>query len=466
MRHAGDEGEVVRDVERAGAGLTQQGGEQVEDVGTGDDVERGGGLIKDQQLGPGREGGGDQHALLLATGDLVWVAAEEGGRVAQADMRQDVERLALRGGPVECAMEAEDLADLATDGQRGVQRGRRVLEHHADAAAADRAQRALGQRAQILSVERDATAGLAGVARQRAHDGRGQARFAGAGLADQAEHLARRDLQRQPVQHRTHGPRNLVAEPIILDREQRHRSSRGLSMTNHLDQQSLTVLLVGASRGLGQAMAAELVKKDWHVVGTVREGRRAELDDLARAHPDRITIEQLDITEPDQIAALRDRLSGSTFDMLFVNAGTANHDQAETIAQTSTDEFVRVMLTNTLGVMRAVEGLQDLVRPAGLIGVMSSGQGSVANNVRSGHEVYRGSKAALNQYMRSYAARHADDSRAMVLMAPGWIRTELGGPKATFSMEETIPELVDTLIAQQGTPGLRFIDRHGQTVPW
>ena len=152
--------------------------------------------------------------------------------------------------------------------------------------------------------------------------------------------------------------------------------------------------------------------------------------------------------------------------MLFVNAGTANHDQAETIAQTSTDEFVRVMLTNALGVMRAVEGLQDLVRPAGLIGVMSSGQGSVADNVRGGHEVYRGSKAALNQYMRSYAARHADDPRAMVLMAPGWIRTELGGPEATFSIEEAIPELVDTLVAQQGTPGLRFIDRHGKDVPW
>jgi len=85
---------------------------------------------------------------------------------------------------------------------------------------------------------------------------------------------------------------------------------------------------------------------------------------------------------------------------------------------------------------------------------------------KGGHEVYRGSKATLNQYMRSYAARHADSQRALVLMAPGWIRTELGGPEAPFSIEETIPQLVDTLVAQQGTPGLRFIDRHGKTVPW
>jgi NAD(P)-dependent dehydrogenase (short-subunit alcohol dehydrogenase family) len=237
-------------------------------------------------------------------------------------------------------------------------------------------------------------------------------------------------------------------------------------MTTSPEQQPKTVLLVGASRGIGAAMAGEFLKKGWRVVGTVRQSGGTELHDLASAHADQVTIERLDITQPDQIAGLRNRLLGGAFDMLFVNAGTANADQAETIAETSTDEFIRVMLTNALSVMRAVEGMQDLVRPDGLIGVMSSGQGSIANNIKGGHEVYRGSKAALNQYMRSYAARHADDQRAMVLMAPGWIRTELGGPEATFSVEETIPQLVATLVAQQGAPGLRFIDRHGEAVAW
>jgi NAD(P)-dependent dehydrogenase (short-subunit alcohol dehydrogenase family) len=237
-------------------------------------------------------------------------------------------------------------------------------------------------------------------------------------------------------------------------------------MTVSPDRPPRSVLLVGASRGLGHAMAGAFVKHGWRVVGTVRGSGRTPLHDLADAHADQVTIEPLDITEPDRISALRQRLSGTVFDMLFVNAGTANRRAAETIAEVSTEEFVRVMLTNALGVMRAVEAFQDLVHQAGLIGVMSSGQGSIANNTRGGFEVYRGSKAALNQYMRCYAARHADDQRAMVLMAPGWIRTALGGPHATFSVEETIPQVVETLVAQLGTPGLRFIDRHGAPVPW
>mgnify|MGYP002402630328 FL=1 len=213
-------------------------------------------------------------------------------------------------------------------------------------------------------------------------------------------------------------------------------------------------------------MAAEFLKKGWNVVGTVHGNARTELHDLADGHPGRVEIECLDVTEADQIAALHDRLRGRRFDILFHNAGTANANQDETIAQVSTEEFVRVMVTNALAPMRVIESLQDLVPADGLIGVMSSGQGSVSGNEKGGHEVYRGSKAALNQYMRSYAARHAGEPRALVLMAPGWIRTALGGPDAPFSVEEAIPKVVGVLLAQQGKPGLRYLDREGRTVAW
>jgi NAD(P)-dependent dehydrogenase (short-subunit alcohol dehydrogenase family) len=227
-----------------------------------------------------------------------------------------------------------------------------------------------------------------------------------------------------------------------------------------------TILIIGASRGLGHAMAAEFLKKGWSVIGTVRGGTRTKLHDLAEGHQGRVEIETLDINERDQITALRNRLSGRTLDMLFVNAGTTTRDEHVGIGDVTTEEFMRVMLTNALSPMRAIEALQDLVPPDGLIGAMSSGQGSITNNDKGMREVYRGSKAALNMFMRSFAARPSSKSRAMVLMAPGWIRTELGGPDAPFSIEESVPSLVNVLVSKLGTPGLQYLDRFGETVPW
>ena len=64
------------------------------------------------------------------------------------------------------------------------------------------------------------------------------------------------------------------------------------------------------------------------------------------------------------------------------------------------------------------------------------------------------------------AARHADDPRTLLLMAPGWVRTELGGPQARLSIEESIPNLANTMDAQTGTAGLQYLDYLGRKVPW
>jgi NAD(P)-dependent dehydrogenase (short-subunit alcohol dehydrogenase family) len=213
-------------------------------------------------------------------------------------------------------------------------------------------------------------------------------------------------------------------------------------------------------------MAAEFLQRGWNVVGTVRAGAgRTLLHDLADAFPGRVDVEILDINDPGQLTSLRERLSGASFEMLFVNAGTAS-DEEVPIGQVSTEDFVNVMVTNALSPMRAIEALQDLVPPAGLIGAMSSGQGSIGNNTTGLRELYRGSKAALNMFMRSFAARQPDAARALVLMAPGWIQTALGGPGAPYTIEESMPGLVNVLLAKQDRPGLEYLDRFGKTVPW
>lgn len=225
------------------------------------------------------------------------------------------------------------------------------------------------------------------------------------------------------------------------------------------------LLLIGASRGLGLALAEEYLKRGWDVVATERGASPSKLHHLTEAYRGRLEIETVDIVHPDQVTALRTRLASRKFDMLFVNAGVKNADH-ETIADVSTDEFIRVMVTNALSPMRVIEVLQDLVQPDGTIGIMSSGQGSITNNERGHFEVYRGSKAALNMFMRSFAARHANDSRTLLLMAPGWVQTEIGGPQARLTIAESIPNLANIMDAQAGKAGLQYLDYLGQRVPW
>jgi len=226
-----------------------------------------------------------------------------------------------------------------------------------------------------------------------------------------------------------------------------------------------TVLLIGASRGLGYAIAAEYILRGCRVVATVRGSGRTELHALEESCDGSLEIEHLDINEPAQLGALRSRLAARRFALLFVNAGVASVPHATT-ANVSTEEFTRLMVTNALSPMRVIESLGELVDPNGTIGIMSSGQGSIANNERGGFEIYRASKSALNQLMRSYAARHRSDHRTLLLMAPGWVKTELGGPDARLTVEESIPKLVAVIEAHRGHGGLHYLDYLGQTVNW
>ncbi len=223
-----------------------------------------------------------------------------------------------------------------------------------------------------------------------------------------------------------------------------------------------TALIIGASRGLGLALAEEYLKRGWAVTATVRGEKPTPLHAIANPA---LTIEHVDINDEPGVAALKQRLQGQTFDLLFVNAGVSN-GHGERLVDTTTEAFIRVMVTNALSPMRVVNALEPLVPPTGTIAVMSSGLGSVANNDRGGWEIYRASKASLNTLMRSFAATRAGDPRTLLTLAPGWVRTDMGGPNAALSIEESIPNLVNVITNQSGKPGLQYLNYEGLTLPW
>jgi NAD(P)-dependent dehydrogenase (short-subunit alcohol dehydrogenase family) len=226
-----------------------------------------------------------------------------------------------------------------------------------------------------------------------------------------------------------------------------------------------TALIIGASRGLGLALAAEYLHRGSHVIATVRGKTPPALRQLESSTGDRLAIAQVDITEREELAALHRQLRGRALDVLFVNAGVAS-DADKTAAEIPIDSFLGIMRTNVLGAMQTVEMLYDLLAPDGTVAVMSSGLGSISENTTGSWNSYAASKAALNMMMRGFASRHADDGRAMLLIAPGWVRTEMGGQGASLGIEESIPRVVDVVSAQRGKPGLQYLNYQGRTVGW
>jgi NAD(P)-dependent dehydrogenase (short-subunit alcohol dehydrogenase family) len=226
----------------------------------------------------------------------------------------------------------------------------------------------------------------------------------------------------------------------------------------------LTILIVGASRGLGLALAEEFCSRDWHVIATVRSPSPA-LDKLKARFPASLEEEHADIADEASIRALHERLDNNRMlDMLFVNAGIAK-SITETASTAPEQDFLDMMQVNAYSPMRLIELFDDLVVPNGTIAAMSSELGSIANN-DGFWDLYASTKAALNMLMKCYASRRVNDGRAKLVVAPGWIKTEMGGSDATFTIEETIPHIVDMLEKNHGRPGLRYVDRFDATLPW
>ncbi len=213
VRAPGDHAEVVRDHDHRHAEPPPQVVDQLEDLLLDCHVERGRGLVGDQQLRIARQGHRDHHALPHAAGELVRVLVDPFPRPRHAHQVENldgpVERLLLADVPVQ----QHRLGDLVADGVGGVQRGQRVLEDHADIVAADPAHLFRLEVDELPPAQLD-RAGEAAAVRQQLHDRQRGHRLAAAGLADHAERLALVDVQGHAVDgvHHTVPELNLRAQ--------------------------------------------------------------------------------------------------------------------------------------------------------------------------------------------------------------------------------------------------------------
>lgn len=197
------------------------------------------------------------------------------------------------------------------------------------------------------------------------------------------------------------------------------------------------------------------------MTATVRSAaQQAPLQELG------VQVESLEMTDPASLEQLAGRLSGQRFDVIFVNAGVAGPDHHST-AQASAEEMGQLFLTNAVAPLRVAERLlPNLAAEHGLIVFMSSILGSIETGAGMGMPLYGASKAALNHLTQCFVRNQNNPKLGVVLMHPGWVRTDMGGGDAPLDVDSSCKGMVEQVSAAVGQPGLRYLDYQGNPLPW
>ena len=193
-----------------------------------------------------------------------------------------------------------------------------------------------------------------------------------------------------------------------------------------------TVLVTGANRGIGLELARQYAAEGWQVIGTARRPDAAtELRETGAR------VVQLDVTDPDSVMGMADELAGEPIDILINNAGIL--PAMSTLAAIDFEDYERVLAVNTIGPVRVTQALMPNLRAGNLkkiVGI-SSGAGSIEGNTSGGLYGYRESKAALNMFTRSVASELGPEGYTCIVMNPGWVQTDMGGPNAFVKVQDS-----------------------------
>jgi NAD(P)-dependent dehydrogenase (short-subunit alcohol dehydrogenase family) len=220
-------------------------------------------------------------------------------------------------------------------------------------------------------------------------------------------------------------------------------------------------LVVGANRGIGLGVVKAFLAQGSDVIATARQPAEA----TALAELAHVEVQKLDMNDPAQIDGFAAGLKGRVLDVALVNAGVygPRDGSADTVTAA---EIGALMFTNAIAPIRLARHLLPHIRPnTGVLAFTSSVMGSVALN-QGGAELYRASKAALNLLTRGLQGDAAGRKITLLSLHPGWVRTDMGGPTAAVSVEDSARGLVAVIGRAKGKHRHDFIDYTGAEIAW
>jgi len=237
-----------------------------------------------------------------------------------------------------------------------------------------------------------------------------------------------------------------------------------------------TVLITGASRGLGLELARQYLADGWRVLAGARQPSAAtELNELAAGSAGRMTVHALDVTDHAQSDALARTLAGVPVDVLINCAGVMGHQSfaekgmgMQRFGTTDYADWLETLRINLLGPMKVAEAFVEHVAASEQkkIITLTSILGSMASNQVGGLYAYRSSKAGVNAVMKSMAIDLGRRGIVAIPLHPGWVRTALGGPRADLDAATSAAGMRRVIAALTPAQSGRYLQWDGRELPW
>ncbi len=222
-----------------------------------------------------------------------------------------------------------------------------------------------------------------------------------------------------------------------------------------------TWLVTGANRGIGLEMCRQLAARGDDVIATARQPEQAsELAQLG------VRVEPLEVRDADSVVTLARSIGGAAIDVLVNNAGRGGAGPGiDVLDWTLVDDYFQV---NAIGSMRVTQALLPALRRGRgrKIVQLLTGMASLADNRAGGGYAYRASKAALNMFNRSLAHELLPDGFACLAINPGWLQTDMGGPRAPVPVAEGVAGVLRVVDGAGPADSGKFLDYKGAEVPW